>query len=190
MGGGLGQYASYVNPNAVCPLCRESVFFYQSPNGGRVFFDELGPPWPKHRCFYFEHVFAHPKETPENPPIRAAWLRKGWQPFQVIDLACNKGEHGRRLSGRLLRHYGDIGTFCFFDIESEIPSAFSEHCTLIPVFVRATAPDKRQIQIAAVEVPILGYEIESIYLTATFPPDCSKEAVAALRVTPARDRPQ
>ena len=43
-------YPSYVNPNARCPVCGESVYFYQSPNGGRVFFDELGPPWPKHPC--------------------------------------------------------------------------------------------------------------------------------------------
>lgn len=26
------------------------MFFYQSPFGGRVFFDDLGPPWPKHPC--------------------------------------------------------------------------------------------------------------------------------------------
>ena len=41
---------SYVNPNALCPVCGEKVFFYQSPNGGRVFFDDLGWPWPKHKC--------------------------------------------------------------------------------------------------------------------------------------------
>lgn len=43
-------YTSYVNPNATCPVCGDNVFFYQSPYGGRVFFDELGPPWPKHPC--------------------------------------------------------------------------------------------------------------------------------------------
>lgn len=43
-------YPSYVNPNARCPVCGDSVYFYQSPYGGRVFFDELGPPWPKHPC--------------------------------------------------------------------------------------------------------------------------------------------
>ena len=43
-------YPSYVNPNARCPVCGASVYFYQSPYGGRVFFDELGPPWPKHPC--------------------------------------------------------------------------------------------------------------------------------------------
>lgn len=41
---------SYVDPNAHCPVCGERVFFYQSPNGGRVFFDHLGWPWPKHPC--------------------------------------------------------------------------------------------------------------------------------------------
>jgi hypothetical protein len=44
------NYPSYVNPNARCPVCGANVYFYQSPYGGRVFFDELGPPWPKHPC--------------------------------------------------------------------------------------------------------------------------------------------
>ena len=43
-------YPSYVNPNARCPVCGADVYFYQSPYGGRVFFDDLGPPWPKHPC--------------------------------------------------------------------------------------------------------------------------------------------
>src|SRR5208282_1597883 len=43
-------YPSYINPNARCPVCGASVYFYQSPYGGSVFFDELGPPWPKHPC--------------------------------------------------------------------------------------------------------------------------------------------
>jgi hypothetical protein len=43
-------YPSYVNPNARCPVCGCAVYFYQSPYGGRVFFDDLGPPWPKHPC--------------------------------------------------------------------------------------------------------------------------------------------
>jgi hypothetical protein len=41
---------SYVNPNAHCPVCGERVYFYQSPNGGRVFFNDLGWPWEKHGC--------------------------------------------------------------------------------------------------------------------------------------------
>ena len=42
--------ARYVYPNAICPVCGESVFFYRNEYGSRVFFDELGPPWPKHPC--------------------------------------------------------------------------------------------------------------------------------------------
>lgn len=33
-----------------CPVCGDPVFFFLADNGGRVFFDELGPPWPKHPC--------------------------------------------------------------------------------------------------------------------------------------------
>jgi hypothetical protein len=41
---------SHTNPNAKCPVCAAAVFFYRSPDNGRVFFDSLGPPWPKHAC--------------------------------------------------------------------------------------------------------------------------------------------
>ena len=40
----------WVNPNARCPVCNAAVFFYKSPSGGRVYFDALGAPWPKHPC--------------------------------------------------------------------------------------------------------------------------------------------
>lgn len=45
---GWVEYPSYVNPNATCPRCGKSVYFYQSPFGGRVYFNDLGPPWDKH----------------------------------------------------------------------------------------------------------------------------------------------
>ncbi|SMQ85912.1 hypothetical protein SAMN06295905_3207 [Devosia lucknowensis] len=40
----------YVNPNAKCPVCGAAVFFYANAAGSRVYFDDLGPPWPKHPC--------------------------------------------------------------------------------------------------------------------------------------------
>jgi hypothetical protein len=46
----FGSVDSYVNPNAHCPVCAAKVYFYQRPFGGRVFFDDLGWPWPKHPC--------------------------------------------------------------------------------------------------------------------------------------------
>ncbi len=77
--------ASYVNPNARCPVCGENVFFYQSPNGGRVFFDELGPPWTKHGCTDNPQVpnekilkLSVDNDTPHQKP---AWVLDGWHPF-------------------------------------------------------------------------------------------------------------
>lgn len=41
---------SYLDPNARCPVCGAPVFFYRSTYNGRVFFDDVGWPWPKHPC--------------------------------------------------------------------------------------------------------------------------------------------
>ena len=79
---GWVEYPSYVNPNAKCPVCGADVYFYQSPYGGRVFFDELGPPWPKHPCtssddslirrtvrdYNFEQLFPKSDLHPETSP--------------------------------------------------------------------------------------------------------------------------
>lgn len=50
--------SGFTNPNATCPVCGDSVYYYESPYGGKVFFDELGPPWPKHFCTTQEQ-YAH-----------------------------------------------------------------------------------------------------------------------------------
>jgi hypothetical protein len=77
---------SYVNPNARCPVCGEAVFFYRSPYGGRVFFDDLGPPWPKHPCT--DNPVQRSSSAPVLPPMYAVRrpIRSGkfpidWQPF-------------------------------------------------------------------------------------------------------------
>jgi len=41
---------SFTDPNAICPVCGATVFYYQNASGSRVFFDALGWPWPKHPC--------------------------------------------------------------------------------------------------------------------------------------------
>jgi hypothetical protein len=33
-----------------CPSCSAQVFYFSCNHGSRVFFDELGPPWPVHDC--------------------------------------------------------------------------------------------------------------------------------------------
>lgn len=41
---------NFVDPNAYCPVCGAKVFYYENSSGSRVFFNDLGWPWPKHGC--------------------------------------------------------------------------------------------------------------------------------------------
>ncbi len=82
------RVASYTIPNARCPLCAADVFFYVSPDGGRVFFDELGPPWPKHPCTVADEAVPLAPHRARNPRSAAAlaalrWRCAGWRPFII-----------------------------------------------------------------------------------------------------------
>ena len=33
-----------------CRYCGKDVFYHENEYGSRVFFEDLGKPWPKHRC--------------------------------------------------------------------------------------------------------------------------------------------
>lgn len=83
--------SSFTIPNATCPVCKASVFYYQSPDGGRVFFDELGPPWPKHPCTDTDtwrlstRAFV-PLPPPTSTSHRYAWQDQGWEPFLPDDI--------------------------------------------------------------------------------------------------------
>jgi hypothetical protein len=81
----FGTYQSFLNPNATCPVCSERVFYYESPFGGRVFFDELGPPWPKHGCTSSTPEAHRPKMVSQSSrPAVAEWRTRGWQPLNII----------------------------------------------------------------------------------------------------------
>jgi len=81
----IDVFTSYVNPHARCPVCGEPVYFYQSPYGGRVYFDDLGPPWPKHPCTISEYSpvvrIKFGETTNEKTP---QWQVQGWIPLQVL----------------------------------------------------------------------------------------------------------
>lgn len=59
----------YVVPNAACPVCGQSVYFYANEHGSRVYFNELGPPWPKHGCTDRRQV-AQTKPPATRAPVR------------------------------------------------------------------------------------------------------------------------
>lgn len=80
---------SYTIPNAKCPICGEPVFFYKSENDGSVFFDELGPPWPKHPCTDNANNYS-PNEYnfSQSNPLRE-WEKNGWIPV-VLENSVKK----------------------------------------------------------------------------------------------------
>ena len=79
--------SSFTNPNARCPVCGASVFFYKSPYGGRVFFDELGPPWPKHPCTDNQTNYSTVFSTSSAIPTKTyQWQTDGWKPLIQVKL--------------------------------------------------------------------------------------------------------
>jgi hypothetical protein len=62
-------------PNTVCPVCGEPVYFYVSPYGGRVFFDDLGPPWPKQPCT--DHSQARSRKSLQRRNANGALAWRG-----------------------------------------------------------------------------------------------------------------
>ena len=74
--------SSYTHP-AKCPVCHAAVFFYHSTDDGRVFFDELGPPWPKHYCTDTSTTPA--KLSPPTIDLKEMpnWKREGWRRFYI-----------------------------------------------------------------------------------------------------------
>lgn len=91
-------WRSFVNPNARCPRCAQPVYFYQAENGGRVFFDRLGWPWPKHPCtdrsdwswsagIQFGLSANDDEEEPDETP---AWKHEGWIPVARVEKTAGR----------------------------------------------------------------------------------------------------
>ena len=79
-------FESFTNPNALCPVCKASVFYYENPNGSQVYFDDLGPPWPKHPCIDNGYNFSDTIGRGHNN----SWISQGWKPLFVEKAESNK----------------------------------------------------------------------------------------------------
>lgn len=71
---------SFTVPNSSCPVCGANVYFYKSHYGGRVFFDALGPPWPKHPCTSSERVASPRAEA-------SSWHESAWHALSNVSIA-------------------------------------------------------------------------------------------------------
>jgi ribosomal protein S27E len=47
---GFAKARQYLDPNANCPVCGATVYFFRHENGGCAWFDAVGKPWPIHAC--------------------------------------------------------------------------------------------------------------------------------------------
>jgi hypothetical protein len=85
----LGRFSK---PNALCPVCSANVFFYKSPFGGRVYFDELRPPWPKHPCTDDQPPAARTTaQVEDNAPSNLADLARHWRPLMCKSVRKGSG---------------------------------------------------------------------------------------------------
>jgi hypothetical protein len=86
-----GTSKAFTIPNATCPKCGANVYYYEHPNGARVFFDSLGPPWPKHPC-------TTTMTVPKSNNNRKQTLENvGWKPLLIKDIASSDTQEGYTL---------------------------------------------------------------------------------------------
>lgn len=70
---------SFTRPTR-CDICCGECFYYENEYGSKVFFDELGPPWPIHDCV---------KRQQKRPKPPWQWELTGFEPgmiFKVIPI--------------------------------------------------------------------------------------------------------
>jgi hypothetical protein len=172
-------YHSYVNPNAHCPVCGASVFFYQSPYGGRVFFDELGPPWPKHPCTD-SSLYSSQSRSPFNSssikrldvtrlPVGehkefAHWKRDVWSPLVCEEIRETPSSHARLLARVIYIQNG-------YKMESPLLTVYTSPspCSLgdRPLFIRKHPKYRGKYEISSFSVGSDDLSVEPISLVAS-----------------------
>ena len=85
-----------------CPRCGAPVFFVRH-NGGSVWFDSLGPPWPKHQCFADDPTSSRLRSRLAERTVSRRVLFVGVVIETVIIRPGN--------SGRVVIEYGDRQRF-------------------------------------------------------------------------------
>lgn len=116
------QHFSIHEPNAICPVCGADVYFIRPSSGGAVFFDEVGPPWPKHPCMEHDNqsqvrAIGRARIVPEDELAKAPrdmpprWAVEGWAPVEITHAQeIHGGSGGYILRGLENKHERIITT--------------------------------------------------------------------------------
>ena len=133
---------SYTIPNASCPECGEPVFFYANDYGSRVFFDELGPPWPKHPCTDLNAESLEPKGARRGSRTKEQYLWEidGWEPFNISKVKRLDGLRVE-IEGRYIDS-SETEVYTADDLKGANLGAI--HCSTA-VMVRAMSGKKREL---------------------------------------------
>lgn len=115
--------ACFVNRNATCPVCGIKVFYYQNEYGSRVFFDDLGPPWPKHPCTDTRLVSV---------------------PNESVQLGLTFGIRSRAEVAEVMKWQNDCG----LDLESAFNTKYGTKPWSLVTIVRRTKGEKKVFIIA------------------------------------------
>lgn len=129
-----GTSYSYTRPTT-CPVCGEAIFLFMSEHGGRVFFDELGPPWPKHPCTDAASASPLVKSISSSDHIsirRYAWQEAGWLPLTNVVVEFSS-LNNVRLSGL---HAGKQFAACILLSELQRISSTAADLAYSPIHAR------------------------------------------------------
>ena len=155
-----GNDESFVNPNAKCPVCGVAVFYYRSPYGGSVFFDELGPPWPKHPCTdnssIPEPITASERTQLGSDESEYEWQRKEWEPYKIFSVMDYPAINGKKIENSfvcILGWYG--GSIVSLYCRKEQGGYNMSHKSLVSdgtlVFVRKGTGERYELSLYSVE---------------------------------------
>ena len=122
---------NYAVPNARCPRCARQVFFYRSPYGGSVYFDDLGPPWPKHPCMDSERGKASGHASPPTP----AATRDG-----RLVATPHKGSRWRPMVCSMVRRHERCRAVVILDVQSGPGGASSLYAVFDRVLLDPRTP--------------------------------------------------
>ncbi len=158
---------SFVDPNARCPVCGDRVFFYRSPYNGRVFFDELGPPWPKHPCtdnagwhrpIPLSRTSASEAETSK---LKAEWQRSGWKPFRCRKTKYSDDKGMTEIVGKV---EGVEGREWALYVRGEV-----QDLRAYPTLIKPVDKVRSNYQIATFRLGGANSEFEEMYIDAYLP---------------------